>query len=79
MAIKESFYDFLLKHLAFTKTTEYPVEQATDNDVDMIDVCETEKIKFLISQFSVSKLEIRFPVYKQHCASVNRHLFSFSR
>lgn len=43
-AIKESFYDFLLNHLEFTKTNKFPEEQ-TENDCDMdVDVM-TENIK----------------------------------
>lgn len=32
MAIKESFYDFLLNHLEFTKTTEFAEEQSNEDD-----------------------------------------------
>ncbi len=33
-SVKESFYDFLLNHLAFTKTTESP-DGLTEEDYDM--------------------------------------------
>lgn len=38
IAIKESFYDFLLNHLEFRKTTEFPDDQTQNDDEMQVDV-----------------------------------------
>ncbi|KAJ6640862.1 hypothetical protein Bhyg_05795, partial [Pseudolycoriella hygida] len=49
IAVKESFYDFLLNHLEFTKTIEFPEEQ-THNDVDV--EMDVDKFDFLSTNYA---------------------------
>lgn len=43
MAMKESFYAFLLSHLEFTKTTAFPEESVNNDDDDTMVMNENKR------------------------------------